>query len=122
MAGSLTWASRPLPAMELTDPCPPYSASLVPYRFQCTRNFWTYADEDLIRYGLPSDLWFHIDKLSSAHIYLRLPPSCPWGGWDEGLPDRVQEEMGQLVKANSIEGQLVSDPSQLTAETVWKRY
>ena len=31
-----------------------------------------YENEDLIRYGLPEDLWFHVDNLSSAHVYLRL--------------------------------------------------
>ena len=30
------------------------------------------ADEDLIKYGWPEDIWFHVDKLSSAHVYLRL--------------------------------------------------
>jgi hypothetical protein len=64
----------------------------------------TSPDEDLIRYGLPSDLWFHVDKLSSAHVYLRLPEACQWGSWEAGLPESVQQEMGQLVKANSIEG------------------
>ncbi|KAF5923527.1 hypothetical protein HPG69_006698 [Diceros bicornis minor] len=28
--------------------------------------------EDLIKYGWPEDIWFHVDKLSSAHVYLRL--------------------------------------------------
>uniref|UniRef100_A0A3Q3ITU1 Coiled-coil domain-containing protein 25 n=1 Tax=Monopterus albus TaxID=43700 RepID=A0A3Q3ITU1_MONAL len=29
-------------------------------------------EEDLIKYGWPEDI-FHVDKLSSAHVYLRLP-------------------------------------------------
>lgn len=31
-------------------------------------------DEDLIKYGFPEDVWFHVDKVSSAHVYLRLQP------------------------------------------------
>lgn len=30
------------------------------------------ADEDLIKWGWPEDVWFHVDKYSSAHVYLRL--------------------------------------------------
>lgn len=26
-----------------------------------------YENEDLIKYGLPEDCWFHVDDLSSAH-------------------------------------------------------
>ena len=29
-------------------------------------------DEELIKWGWPEDVWFHVDKLSSAHVYLRL--------------------------------------------------
>ena len=50
-----------------------------------------FENEELIRYGLPEDIWyilfrvkdlkkyylsvfrFHVDDLSSAHVYLRLP-------------------------------------------------
>ena len=59
-----------------------------------------HENEDLIRYGLPEDLWFHVDDLSSAHVYLRLKKS-------QKLEDVSQEtihECAQLVKANSIEG------------------
>lgn len=31
-------------------------------------------DEDLIKWGWPEDVWFHVDNLSSAHVYLRLQP------------------------------------------------
>ena len=59
-----------------------------------------YENEDLIKYGLPEDLWFHVDDLSSAHVYLRLRK-------DQKLEDVSPEtimECAQLVKANSIEG------------------
>ncbi|KAF1789322.1 protein of unknown function DUF814 [Phytophthora cactorum] len=32
-----------------------------------------FENEDLIRYGFMEDIWFHVDDLSSAHVYLRLP-------------------------------------------------
>eukprot|EP01117_Protostelium_nocturnum_P008695 TRINITY_DN3116_c0_g2_i3.p2 TRINITY_DN3116_c0_g2~~TRINITY_DN3116_c0_g2_i3.p2 ORF type:complete len:214 (-),score=82.11 TRINITY_DN3116_c0_g2_i3:1241-1882(-) len=57
-------------------------------------------NEDLIKYGFPEDVWFHVDKLSSAHVYLRLPN----GITIENIPENVLEDCCQLVKANSIEG------------------
>ena len=33
-----------------------------------------YENEGLIKYGLPEDVWFHVDDLSSAHVYLRMKP------------------------------------------------
>lgn len=30
-------------------------------------------NEDLIKYSFPTDVWFHVDDLSSAHVYLRMP-------------------------------------------------
>jgi len=33
-----------------------------------------YENEDLIKWGWPEDVWFHVDKVSSAHVYLRLKP------------------------------------------------
>lgn len=59
-----------------------------------------FENEDLIKFGLPEDLWFHVDDLSSAHVYLRLRK-------DQKLEDVSPEtimECAQLVKANSIEG------------------
>ena len=31
-----------------------------------------FTDEELIKWGWPEDVWFHVDKVSSAHVYLRL--------------------------------------------------
>lgn len=39
-------------------------------------------------------------QLSSAHVYLRLPQGMKW---DE-IPKALLDDCGQLVKANSIEG------------------
>jgi hypothetical protein len=59
------------------------------------------SDEDLIKYAWPQDIWFHVDKLSSAHVYLRLPESI--SSW-EAIPEALLVDCAQLVKANSIEG------------------
>ena len=60
-----------------------------------------FENEDLIKWGLPHDLWFHVDGLSSAHVYLRLP-STDYN--IDNIPKEVLEECLQLVKHNSIEG------------------
>ncbi|KAG8849197.1 hypothetical protein FRB96_000904 [Tulasnella sp. 330] len=59
------------------------------------------TDEDLIKYGTTADIWFHVDKLSSAHVYLRLTPSID--SWEK-IPQTLLVDCAQLVKANSIEG------------------
>jgi hypothetical protein len=59
-----------------------------------------YENEDLIRWAMPHDIWFHVDALSSAHVYLRLPPGVTIATID---PDTL-EDAAQLVKANSIQG------------------
>ncbi|KAG8415710.1 hypothetical protein J3458_009533 [Metarhizium acridum] len=43
---------------------------------------------------------FHVDKLSSAHIYLRMQEGQSW----DALPDALVTDLAQLTKANSIEG------------------
>lgn len=57
-------------------------------------------DEELIKYGLEEDVWFHVDKLSSAHIYLRMNEGEVW----ESIPEDLLADCAQLTKANSIEG------------------
>merc|ERR1712176_1267929 len=76
------------------------------------------GNEELLKHSFPEDIWFHVDKYSSAHIYLRLPS----GSVDlanvkdkevakqklrdalDSVPEDVIKEMCQLTKANSIEG------------------
>ncbi len=60
-----------------------------------------HENEDLISYGLPLDVWFHVDNLSSAHVYLRLPE----GVTIEEIPEDTLEDCAQLVKQNSIQGE-----------------
>ncbi|KAK3672480.1 hypothetical protein LTR78_007530 [Recurvomyces mirabilis] len=59
--------------------------------------------KDLIAHGWPEDVWFHADNLSSAHIYLRLPPPQTPDQWKTISPELLND-CGQLTKANSIEG------------------
>ncbi|KAH3673002.1 hypothetical protein WICMUC_003955 [Wickerhamomyces mucosus] len=59
-----------------------------------------YENEDLIRYGLEDDVWFHVDNLSSAHVYLRLDVGEKW----DSIPEPLLVDCAQLTKANSIEG------------------
>jgi len=77
-----------------------------------------FENEELLKYGWPEDIWFHVDKLSSAHVYLRLPV----GSVDlvgvkenevakqrlmdavESVPEAILKEMAVLTKANSIDG------------------
>ena len=49
----------------------------------------------------------HRSKLSSAHVYLRQPDDQPHGAWDS-LPPALVNDAAQLVKANSIEGELAA--------------
>ncbi|KAL2170524.1 hypothetical protein VTG60DRAFT_4810 [Thermothelomyces hinnuleus] len=57
-----------------------------------------FENEDLIKHGWEED--FHVDKLSSAHIYLRLREGQSW----DNIPSELLTDLAQLTKANSIEG------------------
>eukprot|EP00158_Paraphelidium_tribonemae_P000997 Partr_v1_DN23821_c0_g1_i1_m64046 putative Coiled-coil domain-containing protein len=71
-----------------------------------------FENEELIKHGLADDIWWHVDKLSSAHVYLRLPsvfnPKFSTHNERENWWSQIEEELlvdcAQLVKANSIEG------------------
>lgn len=64
-----------------------------------------YENEELIRWGWPEDIWFHVDSHSSAHVYVRMPP----GKGMEDLTEEMIEECCQLTKQNSIEGCKLND-------------
>ncbi|KAI9762466.1 MAG: hypothetical protein M1835_008030 [Candelina submexicana] len=57
-------------------------------------------NEELIKFGLDEDVWFHADNLSSAHVYLRMNDGETW----DAIPKALVEDCAQLTKANSIEG------------------
>ena len=59
-----------------------------------------YENEDLLKYGWKEDVWFHVEGISSAHVYLRLPDGVTW----ETIPPVVMRYCCQLVKNNSIDG------------------
>ncbi|KAL2919366.1 hypothetical protein HK105_201009 [Polyrhizophydium stewartii] len=59
-----------------------------------------FENEELIKHGWEEDVWFHVDKLSSAHVYLRLQPGQSW----DSIPEELLIDLAQLTKANSIEG------------------
>ena len=59
-----------------------------------------FENEELIKWGFPNDIWFHVDKFSSAHVYLRLPPDITI----HTIPKEVMQECLQLVKDGSKDG------------------
>ncbi|KAK3704253.1 hypothetical protein LTR37_013927 [Vermiconidia calcicola] len=62
-----------------------------------------YVGKDKVEtHGWLEDVWFHVDNLSSAHVYLRLPnpDSEPW----TSIPQALLTDCAQLTKANSIDG------------------
>jgi coiled-coil domain-containing protein 25 len=61
-----------------------------------------FENEEMLQHGIQEDIWFHVDSLSSAHVYLKLQPA-----WTlDTIPQEVVEECAQLVKYNSIEGRV----------------
>ena len=59
-----------------------------------------YENEDLIKYGFPIDIWFHVENYSSAHVYLRLPDNITC----DKIPKEILEECCQIVKDSSKDG------------------
>ncbi|KAI9835590.1 MAG: hypothetical protein M1819_002041 [Sarea resinae] len=57
-----------------------------------------FENEELIAHGWEED--FHVDNLSSAHVYLRLRDGETW----DAIPPGLLQDCIQLTKANSIEG------------------
>ncbi|GKY94733.1 hypothetical protein MPSEU_000438700 [Mayamaea pseudoterrestris] len=73
-----------------------------------------YENEDLIKYGHPEDVWFHVDDLSSAHVYLRMKPEMSL----DDVPEDLLIDCASLVKANSIQG--CKKSSVYVVYTRWK--
>ena len=59
-----------------------------------------YENEDLIKYGWNEDVWWHVDDLSSAHVYCRLKQ----GQTLAEIPEDLLLDCASLVKANSTAG------------------
>jgi hypothetical protein len=69
-----------------------------------------HENEHLIKYGWPGDIWFHVDSLSSAHVYFRIKNlhsnlKIPIDGIPiDDLPVDTIYDMMQICKNNSIQG------------------
>ena len=64
--------------------------------------------------GLPEDVWFHVDDLSSAHVYLRMKPGMTL----DDISEDLLTDCSSLVKANSIAG--CKKASVYVVYTRWK--
>ncbi|VDD78075.1 unnamed protein product [Mesocestoides corti] len=73
-----------------------------------------HENDKLIRWGWPEDVWFHVDKLSSAHVYLRLRE----GETLDDVPEAVIQDCAQLCKHNSIMGSKQNDVT--IVYTMWE--
>ncbi|KAE9542351.1 hypothetical protein AGLY_003478 [Aphis glycines] len=77
-----------------------YTSTAVDPPVMLLRGVDSYENDELIENMLPEDVWFHVDNLSSAHVYLRLKE----GQTIDDIPKPLLEDACQLVKANSIQG------------------
>ncbi|OIR58981.1 MAG: uncharacterized protein A8A55_0224 [Amphiamblys sp. WSBS2006] len=59
-----------------------------------------YENDELIKHGVKEDVWFHVDRLSSAHVYIALERGETAGD----LNKQEVELCAQLAKNSSIEG------------------
>ena len=71
-------------------------------------------NELLIKYGMPEDVWFHVDSMSSAHVYLRRKRGQ---NTLEGIDPGLLQDCAQLVKHNSIKGRKLPDVK--VSYTLW---
>lgn len=60
---------------------------------------WTMHSDTILSDIVPC-MQFHVDNLSSAHIYLRLRDDDTW----DKIPQDLLRDCAQLTKANSIDG------------------
>lgn len=62
-----------------------------------------FENDPLIHKSHPKNLWFHVDKHSSAHLYLKLDLDQQNEKFEHlKIDDDVLNQIGQLTKANSI--------------------
>lgn len=81
-----------------------------------------FENDEMLWHANPQDIWFHVDGLSSAHVYLQPHPEWTKNKQTnklqkedannrinsvlDGIPENVLLDCCQLVKYNSIEGKL----------------
>lgn len=62
-----------------------------------------FENDPLIRKSHPKNLWFHVDKHSSAHVYLQLSQEQQSHSFqDLAVEAEILDQIAQLTKANSI--------------------
>lgn len=62
-----------------------------------------FENDPLIHKSHPKNLWFHVDKHSSAHLYLQLSEEQQSVKFEDlVLPEALLTQIAQLTKANSI--------------------
>jgi NFACT protein RNA binding domain len=82
------------------------------YQVQVTKS--QVASKIRLSSQLPEDVWFHVDNLSLAHVYLRMKQDMTL----DDLSDDVLIDCASLVKANSIQG--CKQNSVYVVYTRWK--
>lgn len=71
-----------------------------------------FENDPLIHKSHPKNLWFHVDKHSSAHIYLQLSDEQQCEKFEDLiLPQALLDQIGQLTKANSIKANKLNNIS-----------
>lgn len=64
-----------------------------------------HENDPLIKKSHPKNLWFHVDKHSSAHLYIQLNDEQQNTKFEDlQLDESLLNQVGQLTKANSIKG------------------
>jgi len=61
----------------------------------CYMGLDKFENDRLIDTGVPTDIWFHVSDLSSAHVYLRLPSKTPALTMDD-IPEDTLEDICQV--------------------------
>lgn len=62
-----------------------------------------FENDPLIHKSHPKNLWFHVDKHSSAHLYLKLDAEQQNQKFEQlQIDPEILAQIGQLTKANSI--------------------
>lgn len=71
-----------------------------------------FENDPLIHKSHPKNLWFHVDKHSSAHVYLQLSEEQQTVKFEElVLPEELLMQIAQLTKANSIKASKLNNIS-----------
>ena len=64
-----------------------------------------FENEDLLKWGWPEDVWFHVDNHSSAHVYVRMKKGETYKDLASKEEHSVlMQELCQLTKYHSIQG------------------